>query len=154
MLFYIEKTAIELTENKYGLQLNTAHDVLPLPGQTLDEAMHTIQKNFELVNAHFSKTASDTIPIDELHEVCLKIVLHYFYLYNAWKYSNEKEKDRDLTFLPNDFDHPNTYDIIIQYFKLKYPKDYALKGAILLKKTSDELLKYEYNRDEFYNAFR
>ncbi len=154
MVFYIEKIEIDLTENKYGLQLNTAHGTTPLPGQTLDSAMDTIQKNFETVKEHFSKTASDTIPIDELHEVCLKIVLHYFYLYNTWKYSNEKEKDRDLAFLNKDFDHPNTYDIIIQYFKNKYPKDYAVKGAILLKKTSDELLRYEYNRDEFYNAFR
>ena len=54
MVFYIEKIEIDLTENKYGLQLNTAHGTTPLPGQTLDSAMDTIQKNFETVKEHFT----------------------------------------------------------------------------------------------------
>jgi hypothetical protein len=154
MIFFIEKIKIELTENQYGLQLERANGATPLPGQTLAEATDTIQKNFESVKAHYGKLASETIPPDELNEVCLKIVLHYFYLYNSWKYSNEKEKDRDLTFLPKDFQHPNTYDLIINYFKNKYPKDYAIKCASLIEKTADELLKYEYDQAAFYNAFR
>jgi len=154
MVFFIEKIKIELTENQYGLQLETAHETLPLPGQTLAEATDTLQKNFESVKAHYSKLAPETILPDELNEVCLKIVLHYFYLYNAWKYSNEKEKDRDLTFLPKDFQHPNTYDLIIHCFKHKYPKDYATKCASLIEKTADAVLKYEYDKAAFYDAFR
>ena len=154
MIFQIEQMEIELTEDQYGLRLNWDNAQLPLPGQTLATATDLLQKNFATVIGRFSQLASDDIPAEELHEVSLKVVLHYFYLYNSWKYSNEKEKDRDLAFLPKDFQHPNTYDIILQYFKIKYPGDYARKSASLTEKTVEELLKYEYDRDSFYNSFR
>ena len=154
MTLFIEQLEIKLTEDQYGLRLNWDDAQLPLPGQTLATATDLLQKNFATVKGRFSLLASDTIPAEELDEVSLKVVLHYFYLYNSWKYSNEKEKDRDLAFLQKDFHHPYTYDIILQYFKLKYPGDYALKCACLTEKTADELLKYEYDRDSFYNSFR
>ncbi|MBK6546225.1 MAG: hypothetical protein IPG12_13260 [Saprospiraceae bacterium] len=154
MEFYIEKIKIELLENEYGLQLKTAYKELPLPGQNFADTMDILRKNFEVVKGQYIKTASTNIESEELNEVCMRIVLHYFYLYNSWKYSNEKEKDRDLTFLAKDFKHPNSMDIIIQYFKNKYPKDYAGKCASILGITAEELLKYENNNNEFYSSFR
>lgn len=154
MFFHIEKIQIELTEDLYGIRLKTATDDLPLPGQTIAETMETVRINFETVQEKYKKSATDKIDMDELNEVCLKIVLHYFYLYNTWKETNEKEKDRDLAFLPKDFSHPYTFDIVIQYFKNKYPTDYAGKCAAMLDMQVDKLLKYEYDRADFYNAFR
>lgn len=154
MTLFIEQMEIELTEDQYGLRLTWGDNRLPLPGQTLATTTDLLQKNFATVKGRFSQIASDDITAEELHEVSLKVVLHYFYLYNSWKYSNENEKDRDLAFLQKDFHHPYTYDTILQYFKLKYPGDYALKCACLTEKTADELLKYEYDRNSFYNSFR
>ena len=154
MVFYVEKIEIELTENQYGLLLKTADSELPLPGQTIEQTIETLQGNFEILKNHYLKTASSTIVPEELNEVCLKIVLHFFGLYNSWKYSNENEKDRDLTFLPKDFGHANTRDILLQYFKRKYPEDYADKCASILDMPAADLLKYEYNNNEFYNSFR
>lgn len=154
MFFHIEKIKIELTEDLYGIRLKTATDDLPLPGQTISETMETVRKNFEIVQEEYKKPTPDNIDMDEVNEVCLKIVLYYFYLYNSWKKTNEKEKDRDLTFLPKDFSHPYTYDIVIQYFKSKYPTDYAGKCAVMLGLQVENLLKYEYDRADFYNAFR
>ncbi|HWR34066.1 MAG TPA: hypothetical protein VN451_11080, partial [Chitinophagaceae bacterium] len=88
------------------------------------------------------------------NEVCLKIVLYYFHLYNSWKSLYEKEKDRNLLFLEKDYKHPYTYDKVLQYFKNKYPKDYISKSAALLDIKPEELLKYESDRDYFYNLFR
>jgi len=60
----------------------------------------------------------------------------------------------DLNFQKKDFDHPYTYDIIIQYFKNKYPEDYEHKSSVMLDIPVEKLLKYEYDRAEFYKAFR
>lgn len=154
MFFYIERIKIELTEDEYGLRLKTTDADLPLPGQTIAETTETIEKNFKIVQEKYKTSASGKIDTDELNEVSLKIVLHYFYLYNTWKSIYEKEKDRNLTFLSKDFDHPFTYDIIIQYFKNKYPNDYAGKCSGMLDIPADKLLKYEYDRAEFYHSFR
>ncbi len=154
MTFYLEKIKIELTENQYGLQLESGDTKLLLPGQTFAETMDIINKNFEILKSQYLKTASSTIETVELNEVCLKIVLFFFGMYNSWKYSNEKQKDLDLTFQAKDFNHPYTQDIIIPYFKNKYPNDYADKCASILGITPEKLLTDEYNRAAFYNDFR
>jgi hypothetical protein len=154
MTFDIEQIKIDLVENQYGLQMTVFNDGYPLPGQSIGETKDTITKNFGIVKGKYLQLASDTISPEELNEISLKVVIHYFYLYNSWKSQYEKEKNRDLTFLDKDFDHPNTYDKVIQFFKNKYPREYAAKCAILLGKTADELLKYEGNNNDFYNSFR
>ena len=154
MIFNIEGIKVELTENQYGLRLNALEDEYPLPGQTLEETREMVTKNFGTVKEKFGKASSNAIPDAELHEVCLGIVLYYFYLYNSWKRQYEKEKDRDLGFLETDFKHPYTYDRVIQYFKRRYPNDYAVKCAALLELTAEQVLAYEAQRRDFYDAFR
>ncbi|MBL8012408.1 MAG: hypothetical protein JNN05_01035 [Candidatus Omnitrophica bacterium] len=154
MFFSIESIKIELIENQFGLHLKMQDHQCPLPGQTIDETVNIISKNFEILKSQYSKTAKGKLKEEEINEVCLKIVLHFFGMYNSWKYSNEKEKDRDLTFLEKDFKHPQTIDIVLWYFKLKYPSDYASKSSFLLDLSPADLLVYEKNRDDFYNFFR
>ncbi len=154
MTFYLEKIKIDLTENPHGLQLLALDEELPLPGQTMEETKDTVTKNFKIVNEKYAKTASSIIPIEELNEICLRLVIYYFYLYNSWRSLYEKEKNRDLTFLDKDFTHPYTYDRVIQFFKNKYPKDYGDKYAVMLGITAIEVLKYEADRHDFYNSFR
>lgn len=110
MFFSIESIKIELIENQFGLQLKMEDYQYPLPGQTIDETVNIIRKNFEILKSQYSKTASGKLKDEEINEVCLKIVLHFFGMYNSWKYSNKKEKDRDLTFLEKDFKHPQALD--------------------------------------------
>ncbi|CAN5774771.1 hypothetical protein BH10BAC3_BH10BAC3_05190 [soil metagenome] len=96
MIFYIEKIKIELTENAYGLKLNALNDVFPLPGQTVAETINTITKNFDIVSTKYRKIATDIVTAEDLNEVSLKIVFHYFYLYNSWRKLYKKEKNRSL----------------------------------------------------------
>lgn len=154
MKFFVENIKIELTENIHGLTLTTSSSNLPLPGQNILETTEIIQSNFEIVKEHFIKLSEDKIDADDLHEICLKIVIYYFYLYNSWRSSNLNKKSIDLNFQKKDFDHPYTYDIIIQYFKNKYPENYEHKSSVMLDIPVEKLLKYEYDRAEFYKAFR
>lgn len=154
MILSIEKIEIELIEDQYGLKMTAFENKYPLPGQTLEETQAVLTKNFDIVKEKYLQASLDIIDTDDLHEVCMKIVLHYFYLYNTWKSMYEKDKNRDLTFLDKDFNHPNTYDKIIHHFKYKYPNDYAEKCAVLMGKSKEEVLQYEANTNDFYNSFR
>jgi hypothetical protein len=152
--FYIEHIEIELTEDAYGLTLKALKNEFPLPGQTIAEAKNTITGNFKIVSTKYQKSSPGIIPVEELNEVCLKVVLYYFYLYNLWRSIYENEKNRDLTFIPNDFTHPYTYDEIIRYFSDKYPEEYADKCAVMFEIKKEAVLKYEADRKNFYNFFR
>jgi len=152
--FYIEKIKVELIEATQGLRLTALDLELPLPGQSIEETKETVGKNFETVKEKYQPAASAIMTTEELDEICLRVTLHYFYLYNSWRSVSEKEKNRSLAFQEKDFSHPNTRDKVIQFFRLKYPNDYAAKSAALLGMKTDELLKYETDNRDFYNAFR
>ncbi|HRG32887.1 MAG: hypothetical protein JNK69_09935 [Saprospiraceae bacterium] len=154
MVFYIEKIKIELSENIHGIHLTTEFQNYPLPGQTIEETIKTVTQNFKIVHDHFSKSAKDKIDADDFNEVCLRIVLYYFYLHNSWRTTNSKFEKIDLTFQTKYYSHPNTYDILIQFFKNRNPNEYIEKCSTILDVTIEYLKKYEYDRDYFYNLFR
>jgi hypothetical protein len=154
MDFFIEAIKIELSEDAYGLRLKTLDFEYPLPGQSLEETMDVLTKNFETVQAKYGKALSKNIVQEDINEISLRIVLYYFYLYNSWRSLYEKERNRSLIFLEKDFEHPYTYDSVIQFFKLRYPNDYAVKCAALLELKVEALLKFETERRDFYDAFR
>ncbi len=143
-----------MIEDQYGLRLSALNNGWPLPGQTLEETKEVITKNFELVKEKYADVSSNSIYPEDLLEVCLRIVIHYFYLYNLWRSIYPQEKNRNLTFLSKDYDHPYTYDMIIQFFKNKYPGAYASKSATMLNLTTEEVLRYEEERHDFYSRFR
>lgn len=153
MIFYIEQIKIEVTEDEYGIRLKIWDDEWLLPGQSIAETKDTIIKNIDIVSTKYIKKATGLIPAAELNEVCLKIVVHYFYLYNLWRSIYEKEKERNLVFQHEDFTHPNTYDTIIRYFKIKYPNNYPDKCTAMLGIKKDAFLKYEAERESFNNNF-
>lgn len=154
MYFYIEDLKIELINKDSWILLKMGDYQLPLPGQTIEGTLDIITNNFNILKSKYAKHALQTIENNEINEVCLKVALHFFGIYNLWKFYIERENDRDLSFISKDFNHPQAKDIIIQYFRNKYPLDFLSKSASLLDMEVDKLAKYIANRDEFYNAFR
>lgn len=136
MFFFIERIQIELEEDQYGLRLTAFNESLPLPGQTLEETTATVTKNFYIAVSNYKERTDDIIPIADLYEVCLKKVLHYFYLYNSWRTLYEKEKNRSRELVEKDFSHPNTNDKIIQYLNIKMPQNILINASlcVVLKK--------------------
>ncbi|HEX3386716.1 MAG TPA: hypothetical protein VHS53_16060, partial [Mucilaginibacter sp.] len=58
---------------------------------------------------------------------------------------------RNLKWLKKDFTNPSTSDVIIDYFKEKYPSDYEGKCQILLGMDAEKFKAYEKRRDDFFN---
>jgi hypothetical protein len=65
----------------------------------------------------------------------------------------KKERNRDLTFLTKDFDHPQMNDIIIQFFKERYPDNYSDKCEAMLNMSHEKFSVYDKNRQNFQNMF-
>jgi hypothetical protein len=63
----------------------------------------------------------------------------------------KKHENIDLRFNSKDFDNPSTHDIIFNYLKPRYPKDWEEKCSALLGMSIDQLRTYYINRGTFYN---
>lgn len=150
MIFTLDTNEITLQPEGQNLRLTThSGDNLLLTNPTPSETQSVITHNYHLVKAHFAPNLNAEITSADFEKVCLKIVLGHFYIYQMWRSLYEKEKNRDLTFLEKDFNHPSTSDTVISYFKSTYPKKYASKSAAFLGMTLDQFEQHEKNRQLF-----
>ncbi len=63
----------------------------------------------------------------------------------------KRQANRDLTFLQKDFEHPYTSYHIIDYFKNKYPDNYADKCESMLEMTTEQFAEYLLRKEQFEN---
>ena len=154
LTFKIDQTKVTLRGEKNGLRLTTVNgDNLFLQNQTTKETKEVIEKNYNIVNHYFTEKAAGKIESTDIEIVSLKIVFWYLHTYNKWRTIYIKEKNRDLTFIDRDFEHPQTRDIIIRYFTNKYPDNYSKPCEILLKMSPDKFKDYEKERVAFFNMW-
>lgn len=154
MTFYIEKIPVNLIEEPYGIRLKTPQEEKFLGHQTTQALRDIVAQNFSFVKSAYEQRCPEGLPADELHEVSLQVVLHYLAQYNSWRNLYEKYRDCDLGFQEKDFDHPFTHDILLSYFKNRYPKDYGRICGSLANKQPEVMLEYERNRDYFYDLYK
>ena len=155
-MFTIDDIKIELTEENKGIRLTTQNDDnVILPNQTMTSVENIVRENFQIVKSHYQAKAGVPISIDEhdLSSISLKIVLHYLYMYNMWRTTYPQHRNQELRFLPKDFEHPNTGDIIIWYFKNKYPETYAAKCQLMLGMSTVEFADFEKGRQNFHDMW-
>jgi hypothetical protein len=152
MTFNIDCNEIQLEFTEKGLRLttNSSTDLL-LANVSAEETQETVTKNYAIVKYFFQERTENKIDHSDIEKIALKIVLYYFYMYQLWRSMYEKEKDRDLTFIVTDFDHPQTADMIISYFKKSNPKDYIDKCLIMLSMSKEKFNDYEIARQAFFN---
>jgi hypothetical protein len=151
MNFTIDKINIDIKAENNGIRLITENENWLLPNQTIDETQIIIEKNYKIVKNHFKEKIGEVINEIDIENVCLNIVLNFFQMYNHWRSMYEREKNRDLTFLEKDFEHPYTSHRIIDYFKRKYPEIYAEKCEWMLGMTSEEFKEYLLRKEQFDN---
>jgi len=153
MITQIDNMKMVIEQENQGLRLKTDTDNLLLQNQTYDETVRMVNTNYEIVKNYFQKKVDTYIDSIDLKQVCLRIALRHFYMYNLWRTMYKKERNRDLTFLHKDFDHPQTNDIIIQFFKDRYPNNYSNKCEAMLDMSPEEFKAYDKNRQDFQNMF-
>ena len=154
MKYTIDNNEIELLVEDEWIRIKTNSGVnLPFRNQTIKEIKETIEKNYHIVKDHYYQKVQDSITTKDLDLVSLRIVLYYFHIYNNWRTMYKREKNRDLTFLYKDFDHPSTWYEIINYFKKTYPDDYATKCQILLHLTPDKFQDLDTRKEQFDNMW-
>ena len=152
MIFTIDRNEIKVESTQKGLRLTTNSDSNLLLAHVSDEEIKTIvTKNYNFVKNYFIQRTGDKISNQDLERIALKIVLHYFYLYQNWRGIYENEKDRDLSFIQSDFGHPQTADLIVWYFKTRHPNNYAEKCCLMLNMSCAGFKEYEASRQAFFN---
>ncbi|WP_295801185.1 hypothetical protein [Mucilaginibacter sp.] len=142
---------IDLQLENGGLRVITKIGSYLVRNQTYEETKSVIEKNYKIVKDYYQGKANSLITEIDLENFSLKIVLNYFYMYNMWRTMYKREKNRDLTFLPKDFEHPTTSYLIINYFQKQYPNNYADKCELLLNMSSDRFLEYMRFKEQFDN---
>lgn len=144
MKIVIEKINIELNQEQNAVRILTSNnDKFLLANQSIDHIKNLIIENFYFVRNHYLNIVGTQIILDDINNICLKLVLRYVHMYNIWNITGEAKKKSDLKFLNEDFSHPITFDLVISYFKEKYPEDYRRKCSTFLKMSIAEFLQYE-----------
>lgn len=151
MILSLDNITLKLAIESKGLRLKYDNESFLLSNQTIKETKEIIELNYQTVKNHFQHKISDIISIEDLQKLSLKIVMYYFYMYNAWREMYLKEKNRNLTFIERDFDNITTSYLIVDYFKKSYPDNYELKSRTLLGMTSIEFKEFEHTKDLFDN---
>jgi hypothetical protein len=152
MTFNLDQHTIHLNEEKSGWRLtSSAGDHLLLAHVTMEETKELVTRNYQLVKQHYQEMGAHKVAAEDLATLSLKIVLHYFYMYQLWRSLYKKEKNRDLGFLTSDLQHPQTWDMVIAYFKTRSPKNYSEPCKTLLGLDTEKFIAYEKGRQAFYD---
>ena len=117
---------------------------------TIAETQEVVTRNYHTVKNHYTDKGSEQIDASDIERLSLRVVLNYFYMYQLWRGIYENEKNRDLTFIVKDFEHPSTSDIIVAYFKSANKANYADKCGLLMGMSLEEFREHEKNRQAFF----
>jgi hypothetical protein len=160
MVFTIDDIKIEVVKDRESMvrlpnavRLISEDNSLPFQNQTQEAIKDLVTNNYRIVKSYYESKANSSEYLADLSRLCLKIVLHYLLMYNLWRDMYKFEKNRDLTFLVDDFDSVGTHDIILRYFMKRYPQNYAIKCQFILNMTETEFKEFEKNRVQFLEMF-
>lgn len=151
MTIKLDSIIINISDEDNGIRLTTENENWFIPRQTLDETKAIIEKNFKIIKTYFQDKLGEIITGSDLDNVSLKITLLYFQMYNHWRTMYKRERNRDLTFIQKDFEHPYTSNEIVDYFKNKYPDSYIEKCEIMLNMTNEQVKEYIIRKEQFDN---
>lgn len=153
----LENITLTLTEEGNAVRVTGAGRNVILAEQRVDEVARIIETNFGVVVAFYleriagSAAAGAVFAAEDIHQVCVSIVLSYLYIHNHWRLQYAAKKYQDLGFWPEDFGHPSTHDIIFSYYKNNYPSEWEMKCAVLMDMELDALKAYYERRLQYYN---
>lgn len=153
--YKLDHITVELTKERNeqcdGLRFRTEIENWFIPNQTIEETKRVTEINYGIVKAYYKDKIGQVISEADLGNMCVRIVLYYFQMYNHWRTMYKRETKRDLTFLSKDFEHTFTAYQIIDHFKKMYPGTYAEKCEKILEMSPSQFKEYELEKDRFDN---
>lgn len=151
VVLYLDTIQVTLVRGLHGVSVRTKNSHFILEEQTTDAVSRILTRNFEVVRSFYAlRLASGAREIDsgDLSNVSLSIVFRYLPNYNFQR-RRAKFTNRDLHFLIKDFECTWTYEIIVDYFKGKYPAVWEEKTCALTGWSFEELRRYSASREFF-----
>ncbi|MFD2033976.1 hypothetical protein ACFSKL_04185 [Belliella marina] len=147
----IDDIGIDLKIEGNGVRVISGDNNVILPNQDLENILIIIKSNYKFLSDYYYDISDDNIDLIDIKLISIKTVLHYLYIYNMWRKIYGKERNRDLKFKREDISHPQTYDIIFNYFKLKYPDKWIDKCSIMMNMSVEDCRKEYTARELFMN---
>ena len=150
----LDDTFFYLTNESGNVRVKSNAENIVLINQQVENISQLIVHNFEIVRDHYKskiKDAKEKIDLTDICHISIKIVLYYIFIYNSWRNIYKKQRNKDLKFQCDDLKNASTSDIIIKYYKNKYPDIWENKCCILLDMNIEELKEYFESRRYFYN---
>lgn len=150
----VETRTVILSEEGDNIRVKSDKNNVLFFNQEIDTLYNLIEHNFNIVNSHYKLMIDATKVMfhpEDINEISISIVLYYLYMYNSWRSMYKKQENKDLRFYEKDFTNPSTHDIIFNYLKSKYPKNWEEKSALLIGVELNDLRIYYKRRQDFYN---
>jgi hypothetical protein len=151
----IEIIRMTLIRENDGVRVKSGTEDVILPNQTIDQVARIIHNNFYVIKTYYESKIpghlKDRYDLQDIDHITISILLHYLYMYNAWRKMYKKHANKELRFDRKDLDNPSTHDIVFSYFRMKYPNEWREKCSVLLGMSVADLSAYYKTREAFYN---
>ena len=113
--------------------------------------MDSKQDFYYIIYDYYFKVVDNKFPSFQLEELCNRITDYYYDQYTRFREKYPKSLKRYSSFQIKDLDHPETFEIIINFLKEKMGNNYPNKSMLILDWSLDELMEFEKNRNDFHN---
>ena len=106
---------------------------------------------FDTINRYYTALSFEKIPPNLLTELSNIITDYYYEQYLRFGKQYPKSIKRYSTFQLKDLEHPETFELIINFFKAKVGVKYPEYATILLQMDLDKLKYFEQQRQLYHN---
>ena len=108
---------------------------------------------FTTIFQYYTNIGKDTVSQELLIGLSNKVADYYFEQYNRFTKQYPKSAKRYASFQLKDLDHPQTFEMIVNFFKEKLKEDYRRNAMQILQMNDEALSQFEQSRADFYNMF-
>lgn len=114
----------------------------------LNKAMGRMLPTYLQRNLH---AAGTYLSEQQLHEMVLKVVTHFLYMYSNWRRTNEKYRNLKLELSKSDFDSGQAHLQCYWYCQAHLQKDFRTAAAAFMDKTEEQLTAFEEAQERYEN---
>lgn len=150
--FNIEGEIFKLSREEGSIRVISGDINALLENQNISTVSELIKHNLKTIKDYYlARTSNIQVSSLDILQVSIKIMINHLYIYNSWRNKYERQINRDLKFNEKDFDDSQTYDVVLYYFKSKYPTDWEEICSALLNMDIYRLREYYKGREQYYN---